>query len=179
MKEPVQISSLHLFIINIIRQIRLDLGITQLEISRILHPDSSSNALGGIESNFRPDKYTDENLNKIAKAFTDKSFALGLNTTYTIYDFYPKEAIEEKMVTKNVIETPKELKQTGVLHLLLIERKEKFFDNWHTVSEIAAFCGNHANKTWTNNDFTAIVKIVVDDNKLIRKSEEEALFKRP
>lgn len=179
MKEPVLISALALYIINRIRQIRIELGLSQRDVSRILYPDSDNNLLGIIESNSRTNGFTDENLNKLARAFSKRSKALGLDNIYTVQDFYPPIPIEELLVPKDVIEVPKELKQTGTLHLLLIEKKDRFFNEWHSVSDIAAFCGKHADKVWTNNDFTAIVKVAVDDGKLVRKSDEEALFKRP
>ncbi|GGG96508.1 hypothetical protein GCM10007415_34630 [Parapedobacter pyrenivorans] len=157
----------------------MELGFTQRDVSRILYPDSDNNLLGSIESSFRKNGFTDENLNKLARAFSKRARILGLDHMYTLEDFYPANAMDEILVPKKVIDIPKELKQTGMLHLLLVEKKEKFFKDWHTVSEIAAFCGKQADKVWTNNDFTAIVKVAVDEGKLIRKSEEEALFKRP
>src|SRR5690606_3443997 len=117
--KPVLISALALYIINRVRAIRFDLGYTQREVSRILHPYSDNNLLGSIESNFRTHAYTDANLNKLAIAFTDRAKALGLDKVYTLNDFYPPEPLEEKLISKEVDELPKELKQTGVLHLLL------------------------------------------------------------
>src|SRR5699024_8013796 len=71
MKKPIYIPQLHLCIINRVRRIRLELGLSQRDVSRILYPESSSNLLGGIEGTARTDMYTDENLNKLANAFTE------------------------------------------------------------------------------------------------------------
>lgn len=177
MKKPVLISCLHLFIINRIRSIRLELGLSQREVSRILYPDSDSNLLGRIESNLTTHKYTDENLNKLAKAFTLIAKQGQLNKKYTINDFYPPEPLEEKLVAKTIIEIPESLGQTGTLNLLL-EKNDSFFMEWHSIKEITDYCNLFAKKNWETTDFTSIVDRAEKANKLIRKSEDEALFKK-
>lgn len=178
MKQPVKISIVHLFIINEVRSIRFNLGIGQKDVQNILGLNPDGNLLGSVESNFQPDRYNDTHLHKLAKAFTERSRSLNQEVIYTVTDFYPPAETEEKMVEKSISKTPEKLGQTGTLHLLLMENEDSFFNEWHTVTEIANHCGEYAKKKWSNNDFTAIVKVAVDDDKLIRKSDEEALFKR-
>lgn len=84
------------------------------------------------------------------------------------------------MVEKIVIKIqPTELKQTGVLYLLLVEEKDSFFDEWHSAKEIAHHCGSKAEKNWEAKDFTAIIDLAVRKGTILRKSDNEALFKRP
>jgi len=177
MRKPVLISLLHLYIINTIKKIRLELGLTQREVSKIFYPESDNNLLGSIESNFRTEKYTDENLNKLTKAFTEISKSLQLDKEYTLYDFYPPEPLEEKMVEKNVIEIPEKLGQTGILNLLL-ENNDPFFSTWHSIKEITDYCNQFANKNWKTTNFTSVIDRAEKAKRLCRKSDEEALFKK-
>lgn len=180
MKKPVLISSIALYIINKIKVIRISLDLTTRDIQKILELSDDGNILGAIESNLNPAKYHDEHLNKLAKAFTIKSKEKNLKTSYDINDFYPPIDFEEKMVEKIVIKIkPTELKQTDVLYILLAEEKDSFFDEWHSAKEIAHHCGSKAEKNWEAKDFTAIIEATVKKGTLLRKSDDEALFKRP
>lgn len=173
MKNPALISQLHLYIINAIRRIRLELGLTQRDISRILSPEADNNLLGSIESNFRNEKYTDENLNKLAKAFSK----INADKDYTIYDFYPKEALSEILVEKLVIDIPKNLGPTGSL-ILLLEKKDTFFDNWHNAKEITNYCNSCMTTDWKATDFTSVIARAVESGKLIRSSENYPKYKK-
>jgi len=180
MKKVILISSISLYIINIIRKIRTHLGINTRDIQKILGLDPDGNILGAIESNSNSARYHDQHLNKLALAFTTKSFELGYKVTYTLNDFYPPIDFEERMVEKIIVKIdPKELGQTGTLYLLLVEESDTFFDGWHTSKEIAQYCGSKAEKNWEAKDFTSIIDQAIKKEILIRKSEEEALFKRP
>ncbi|WP_236979876.1 helix-turn-helix domain-containing protein [Membranihabitans maritimus] len=177
MKEIIQIPQLHLYIINRVRYIRLELGLSQRDVSRILYPESSSNLLGGIEGSARPNSYTDENLNKLAKAFTEISKQQGNYMEYTMKDFYPPEPLPEKMVKKEVIEIPEYLGPTGILNVLL-EKGDAFFNDWHSVKEITEYCNRYAIQNWRTSHFTAIIARAEERKKLIRLSENEALYKK-
>lgn len=180
MKKPVLINSVVLYIINKVKIIRTSLGLTTREIHKILDLSDDGNILGVIESNYKPNKYNDKHLNKLAIAFTEKSFELGHNISYTVADFYPPADFEEKMVEKIVVKiAPTELRQTGVLQLLVVEENDPFFDDWHTSREIAEHCGAKANKPWSSSDFTSVIESAVRKGILIRKSEQEALYKKP
>lgn len=173
MKSPVLISQLHLYIINTVRRIRLELGLSQRDISRILYPDTDNNLLGSIESNFRNEKYTDENLNKLAKEFSK----IDANKDYTIYDFYPAKPLEEILVRKLIIDIPINVQPTGTLNLLL-EKDLSFFNEWHSVKEITFYCNEFMGSDWKTNDFTSVIARAVISKKLIRSGENESLFKK-
>ncbi|GGH06843.1 hypothetical protein FAZ19_03795 [Sphingobacterium alkalisoli] len=180
MENPVKISSIHLFIINVIRLLRVNLGLSQKDIQDILDLSSDSNLLGSVESNFRTERYHDKHLNKLAIAFTKIASEQGKDISYTVSDFYPPVNFKEEMIEKIVVKIePTELKQTGILYLLLEEENDPFFNDWHTSKEIAQYCGGKAGKNWGSKDFTAVIEYAVKKGKLIRKSEDEALFKRP
>lgn len=180
MRKPVLISLIPLHIINQVKKIRISLGFTTRDIQKILELDEDGNILGSIESNFNAAKYHDKHLNKLAIAFTDRAHEQGKDITYTVADFYPPTDFEEKMVEKIIVHIePTELKQTGTLHILLDEENDPFFDEWHSSKEIAHHCGSKAKKSWEAKDFTAVIDYAVSKDKLIRKSHEEALFKRP
>lgn len=179
MEDFAIISSIHLYIINNVKKIRIDLGFSYKDIAEVLDIDPVNNPLGAIEGKSSTARYTDIQLNKLARAFTEKSFELGFNTTYTLNDFYPPADFEEKMVDKIVMKIdPKELGQTGTLHLLVVDEKDPFFDDWRNSKEIAEYCGSKADKNWESKDFTSIIELVIKKGALIRKSENEALFKR-
>ena len=180
MRKPVSISLISLHIINQVKKIRISLGFTTRDIQKILELDEDGNILGSIESNFNSAKYHDKHLNKLAIAFTDRAHEQGKDITYTVADFYPPNDLEEEMVDKIIIEIePKELGQTETLQLLLIEENDSFFNEWHNSKEIAHHCGLKAKRLWEAKDFTAIIDYAVSKGKLIRKSDEESLFKRP
>ncbi len=180
MRKPILVNSIVLYIINRIKTIRTDLDISQEDVHEILELSEDGNILGVIESNYKPNKYNDKHLNKLAIAFTEKSFELGHNISYTVADFYPPADFEEKMVEKIVVKIePTELGQTGVLHLLVVEENDSFFDDWRTSREIAEHCGAKANKPWSSSDFTSVIESAVRKGILIRKSEQKALYKRP
>lgn len=179
MQNIVKVSSIHLYIINNIKKIRINLGFSYKDIAGVLDIDPINNPLGAIEGKSSTASYTDIQLNKLARAFTDKSHELGYNITYTLNDFYPPTHFEEKMVDKIIVKIePKELGQTGTLQLLVTEEKDSFFDEWRTAREIAEYCGNIAEKKWGAKDFTFVIDQAVKKGILIRKSENEALFKR-
>lgn len=180
MRKPILISSVALWIINKVKFIRTELGITQREVHKYLGLSDDGNILGAIESQFVINRYTDEQLNKLARKFTEIAVLKGSDNTYTLNDFYPPVDFDEKMVDKIVIKIqPTELKQTGVLYLLLVEEKDSFFNEWHSAKEIAHHCGSKAEKNWEAKDFTAIIEATVKKGNLLRKSDDEALFKRP
>src|SRR5699024_8966828 len=118
---------------------RLELGLSQRDVSRILYPESSSNLLGGIEGTARTDMYTDENLNKLANAFTELAQQQGNPKEFTLMDFYPPEPIPEVMVKKEIIEIPKVQGPTAVLNTILVS-EDDFFDEWRSVKEITEYC---------------------------------------
>ena len=172
MRHPVVVSQLHLYIINSIRRIRLELGLSQRDISRLINSDADNNLLGSIESNFRNEKYTDENLNKLAKAFSN----IDPNKDYTVYDFYPTSALPEALVEKSVIDIPKSLGPTASLTLLL-EKEHSFFNDWHNAKEITIFCNESMVQKWKPTDFTSVIARAVESGKLIRSSEIDPKYK--
>jgi DNA-binding transcriptional MerR regulator len=179
MKQVVYINSISLHIINMIRLLRTYLGFSTRDIQKILELEVDGNLLGAIESGKNTAKYHDQHLNKLARAFTAKSFELGYNVPYSVSDFYPPASFKEEMVKKIIIKIePTELGPTGTLHLLLVENNDPFFDEWHTSKEIAHYCGAQAGKNWEAKDFTAVIDNAIKKDTLIRKSEDEALFKR-
>lgn len=98
MRLPVKISSIDLHIINNVRAIRKDLGLSQRTISKILNPLTDNNILGSIESRYNKETYNDEQLNKIAHLFTEKK-----NKRFSLKDFYPNTALIEELVEKIII----------------------------------------------------------------------------
>lgn len=178
MKKDTYIPQLHLYIINKVRSIRLELGLSQRDVSRILYPESSSNLLGGIEGTARTDMYTDENLNKLANAFTELAQQQGNPKEFTLMDFYPPEPIPEVMVKKEIIEIPKVQGPTAVLNTILVS-EDDFFDEWRSVKEITEYCNQIVNGNWTTTDFTSTIARAEEKGLLIRLNDAEALYKRP
>lgn len=174
MRKPVLISALDLYIINQVRIIRFRLNLNQREVSKILNPLTDNNILGAIESNFRKEKYTDAQLNKLAVKFSE----LDQKGSYTLNDFYPKSAMEEKLVEKIVIALPKKIGPTASL-LNSLESDNEFCKDWQTVKEITDYSNLKEKQCWITKDFTSAIENIVRAGKLIRKSEDEALYKRP
>jgi hypothetical protein len=173
----ILISLLNNYIINIVRSIRLELDITQQDLSRQITPYSETNLVGLIESDKTVTTYNDNHLNIIVRNFSEKAKLLGKEKTdYTIYDLYPTKALPEQLITKTIDLIPKGLQATGALNLLL-EKKTLFFDEWHTVKEITIYCNNFTSRDWKTTDFTSVVARAEESGKLIRSSENDPKYK--
>lgn len=189
MKKAVHISILSLYIINAVRKARLELGLSQRDVSRILYPESSTNLIGGIESDQQPDKYNDDHLNKIAKAFTKIARELQseldsvpetsakIKTEYTIFNFYPPEPLPEGEQIKTIEKIPKELRATGTLNLLL-EQNDPFILQWRSVREITDHCNSLIDKNWKSTDFTAVLDRAEKKGKLIKSEEDGTRYRK-
>src|SRR5690606_36620160 len=150
------------------------LGLTQRDVSRYLNSESDNNILGAIESSYRSERYTDSQLNILVKEFSH----LNSTRSYTIADFYPKEPINEELVPKILIELPERKGVTTALRKLLEENRD-FAINWITTREIVEICNQTFNRKWISKDFTSAINNLIKAGWLERKSESEALFKRP
>ena len=173
----ILISSLHNYIINIVRSIRLELDITQQNLSKQITPYSETNLVGLVESDKTETCYNDNHLNIIAKFFSERAKLLGKEKIdYTVYDLYPYESLSEKLVPKTIDLLPKGLHATGTLNLLL-EKKDLFFDEWHTVKEITTYCNSFMSQEWKTTDFTSVISRAEESGKLIRSSEIDPKYK--
>jgi transcriptional regulator with XRE-family HTH domain len=173
MERPVLISQLHLYIINAVRLIRLELGLSQRDVSKYLNSETDNNILGSIESNYRNEKYTDEHLNKLANKFSE----ILPNKDYSIYDFYPPQPIIETLVEKVVVDIPQNIGPTGAITMLL-EDKDPFFNEWHTVKEVTKYCNEVLIRDWKTTDFTSVVARAEIVGKLLRYDENEPRYKK-
>jgi transcriptional regulator with XRE-family HTH domain len=174
----IYISFLHNYIINIVRLLRLELGISQKDLSKEITPLSDTNLVGLIESNKTSTTYNDDHLNKIAKCFSGKAKELGNEKeSYNVHDFYPEEAVSEFLVEKNINQIPPNLHATGTLNLLL-ENNDTFFNDWHTIREITDHCNVVMKKSWKSTDFTSIVTRAQSVNKLARSGEINPTYKK-
>lgn len=155
--EDIKISPTAQHIINEVRKLRLELGLTQRELSKIMSPDSDFSIVSNIESIRRSNRYTDHQLNIIATHFGR-----------SIYDFYPAEPLSDTPQVKTKVAIPKGLGPTGIINALLEEGK--LFSEPRTVREITDYCNRLYGESRPVTDYTAILERVSEKGAL-RKIE--------
>ena len=179
------------FIIDRIREIRLELGLSQRDVSKLINPDTDSNLLGSIEGLKRNNGYTDHHLNLIAHGFTQRAQQMlseldanfirqsNIKSQYTIYDFYPKETLGDIPQPKTKIDIPKNSGPSGTLNAIL-ETKD-FFNQPHTIREITDYCNSFYNKDWKSNNLTSTLDYAVRKAKLkkIELPDGGVLYQKP
>lgn len=178
MAKEIKIFPVQQFTIDQIRMIRLDFGITANELSKKVSPSESAGFIAVIESIKSPAFYTDHNLNIIANEFskyaekiqrgldTVEGNVIQIKTSYTIFDFYPKEPLSDVPQIKTKIDIPAEVGPTGTLNAIL-ESKD-FFDHQRTIKEITDYCNSFYNKDWKSTNFTSPLEYAVKKGKLKR-----------
>lgn len=178
MNVIVQVLPVTQFIIDRVREIRLELGLSQRDVSKFISPDSDSNLLGGIEGLKRNNGYTDHNLNIIAQGFTEHALQLlseldedakkysNIKSEYTIYDFYPKMPLSDIPQPKTKLEIPENTGPSGNLNAVL-ETKD-FLDQPRSIREITDYFNSFNNKNWKPNNLTSTLEYAVRKGKLKR-----------
>lgn len=145
--EDIKISPTAQHIINEVRKLRLELGLTQRELSKILSPASDLSIVSNIESIRRSNRYTDHQLNIIANHFGR-----------SIYDFYPEEPLGDTPQLKTKVAIPKGLGPTGIINALLEEGR--FFSEPRSIREITDYCNSLFSEKRPVTDYTAILERV-------------------
>lgn len=128
----------------------------------MMNPNITGNLLGTIESVKGSSSYTDAQLHILSKEFSAAAKRLQLEydklsnntyiikTEYSIYDFYPKEKLEDILVEKKIDIFIKDLYPTGALYSILEETN--FLDKPRTVNHITTYINNYFNKNWIAKD---------------------------
>ncbi|PVY43646.1 helix-turn-helix domain-containing protein [Pontibacter virosus] len=147
--EDIKISPTAQYIIDAVRRLRLEAGITQRELSNIISPSSDLSIVSNIESVKRSNKYTDHQLNLIANYFG-----------CTVYDFYPANILDDTPQVKTRVTIPKGLGPTGIINALLEEGK--FFSVPQTIRETTDYCNEYYKESRPVTDYTAILERAVE-----------------
>lgn len=154
------LAPVELYLILVVRSIRLELGISGEEISK--HLKMNKKYIGNIESSAHNAKYNDEILSSIALYFTqiakEKQNELSkrdhelIKTDYTIYDFYPAEILSDEKVIKKIDPIPIGSGPTGTLNALI--ESTNFFKTAKALNEIVAKANKVQNQNWEASNFT-------------------------
>ncbi|WP_104381725.1 hypothetical protein [Sphingobacterium sp. HMA12] len=159
--------------IIIVRNIRLELGISGEELS--LHLDKSKKYVAVIESTASYSKYTDEVLLKIAIYFTEiakkierengkENIPVNFKTEYSILDLQPSEILDRDKVIKEIPPIPAGTGSAATLSAVI--ETTDFFDIARTLPEIVDYCNNIQNQNWKGSDFTsALSRATKGENK--------------
>ncbi len=159
--------------IIIVRNIRLELGISGEELS--LHLDKSKKYIAVIESTASYSKYTDEVLLKIAIYFTEiakkielengkENIAVNFKTEYSILDLQPSEILGREKVIKEIPPIPTGTGSAATLSAVI--ETTDFFEIARTLPEIVDYCNNIQNQNWKGSDFTsALSRATKGENK--------------
>jgi len=147
MGKEIKLTPTEQYIIDKVRECRLEKGLSQKRLSEIISPSGDSSAVGKIESITTSHKYTDHQLNIIANHFG-----------CTIYDFYPRVPLDDFPQVKTKVAIPKGLGPTGIINALLEEGK--FFTEPRTIREITEYCNSIYGEDRLVTDYTAILERV-------------------
>lgn len=159
MDKEVFITPTEQHIIDQVRRIRLEAGLTQKKLSQLISPSEDSSMIGKIESVTTYHKYTDHNLNIIAKILK-----------CTIYEFYPEQVLSDTPQRKTVLPIPKGLGPTGVI-TLIIESREDYLKDPLTTKQITALSNSLNKESRPETDFTAILARF-EESKSLKRIEE-------
>ncbi|WP_343566106.1 hypothetical protein [Sphingobacterium sp.] len=151
-----------LLTIIIVRNIRLELGISGEELS--LYLDKSKKYIAVIESAASYSKYTEEMLLKIAIYFTEiakeieskhggENLPANFKNEYSILDLQPSEILERDKVVKEIPSIPEGTGSSATLNAVI--ETSDFFDTARTLQEIVDYCNKLQNQNWKGSDFTA------------------------
>ena len=171
MATEVKIFPVQQCIIDNVRSIRVELGITSEELSRHVSPSGSTTLIGNIESTKSIATYTDEILNAIAVAFTDASKENGSIKEYTLFDFYPKKPVSDIPQIKVKLDILDSFGPTGTLNAIL-ETKD-FFDYPRTIREITDYCNSFHDRNWKSNNITSTLEFFVKKGKLKKLEDND------
>lgn len=180
-----KLKAIYIYIINEVKRIRINFGVTQLELSAEINDTPGNNLVGSAESNSTTISYNDHHLNVFANYFTYLASKLddeslkenGLKKEYKIEDFYPQEPITESIVEKDIAHYPKGLFPSGAI-FVLIEEKNVYLNEWRTIKEICDFCNKEFDKEWKQSDFTRILLDASSAGKIMRFNENIAKYKQ-
>src|SRR5699024_5181829 len=107
----IQISAVDQYIIDKVRSIRINLDLSQKDLSARISQSENNSLVDKAESPSTAHKYTDDHLCRTALFFSDDAKALkketpadpiysNLQTEYTLLDFYPPTAVADHLVIK-------------------------------------------------------------------------------
>lgn len=173
-KKEIKIAPVEQYIIDEVRKIRLSLNITAENLSVKVSPSESIGFIGNIESAAKAATYTDHNLNIIAKIFSESAKELnsdGIKKDYTVYDFYPKEPLDDTPIIKTAYVTPVIPGPTNTLKRVIEETD--FFDKARSLKEITEYCNRLDDTERKTTSYTSPLYMATKNNKLIRVDLKE------
>lgn len=146
------------FIIDAVRTIRYNLGITQDELSdgiKVKH------LVGNAESAASPHKYSDYHLQdivnifntkakRINQAFIAKNSADRVKDDYTIYDLYPATKLLDELVQKSINVVSDKIYPTGAVNIIIDETD--FLSTPRTTKEVTDFANSRFSKAWVTSE---------------------------
>lgn len=173
-KKVIKIAPVEQYIIDRVREIRLKLNITAEKLSEKVSPSNSIGFVGNIESSAKAATYTDHNLNLIAAIFSKYAKELNddsIQKDYTVYDFYPKEPLDDTPIIKRAYITPLSPGPTNTLNRVIEETD--FFDIARSLKEITEYCNRFDSTERKTTSFTSPLYIATKNNRLERTDLKE------
>lgn len=179
-----------LLTIIIIRNIRLELGISGDELS--LYLDKSKKYIAVIESAASYSKYTEDILPQIAIYFTKiakeiehklggENLPVNFKTEYSILDLQPSEILDRDKVVKEIPPIPEGTGSSATLNAVI--ETTDFFDTARALQEIVDYCNKLQKQNWEGSDFTAALSRATKeknkrlDVKLVNKINTYIVYK--
>lgn len=168
------IAPIEQFIINQVRNIRTALKITSEDLSEIVSTSGSRGLIGNIESERNSAVYTDNNLNLIAKVFSEHAAEINddtLKKDYTLYDFYPKNILDDLPVEKHIDKIPLRNGPTKALYNYI--KKGEMYNTRKSITQITQDINQSENTAYKTTNMTSPVEQAVRRGDLERIHLEE------
>lgn len=157
------------YIIDQVRDIRNKLKITAEDLSEKVSPSGSGGFIGNIESAKLPAVYTDHSLNIIARIFTEHAASLNddsLKKEYTLYDFYPKNKLDDLPIEKHIEKIPLGDGPTKGLYNLI--KSGKALETAQSITQITDEINKNENTAYKTTNITSSVHQAVKTGVLER-----------
>ena len=168
MAKEITIAPIEQYIIDQVRRIRQELKISAEDLSREVSPSNDKSLIGNIESSVKAATYTDHNLNIIASIFTDQAKLIEdscVKKEYTLYDFYPKDYLDDKPIVKTVSKIIKELGKSDAVTELA---RRSFFNDPKTSSEATVAINEFLHTNFKQSAVISTLKYAVTKGELMR-----------
>lgn len=157
----IKISAVDQYIIDRVRLVRINLDISQKELSERISPSENNSLVGKAESTSTSHKYTDYHLHRIAFIFSQEAQRIknqhpgdqkytNFQTEYSLLDFYPEKALPDQLVIKSKNILDNRIFPTGAVRYLMEETD--FLKIPRTTREITEEVNKIFQQVWEPSD---------------------------
>lgn len=181
MSEHIMIAPVEQYIIDQVRRIRNQLGLSGAQLSAKVSSSKSTGLIANIESAAKAATYTDHNLNIIAGIFTELASQIKdaeIQKQYTVYDFYPPAPMDETPIIKDSIKFDPVPGPT--MHFNAMVEETDFMDDARSISEITKEINRKFGTTYPVTSMSSTATYAVTKNIVERLfvGEDKVMYRK-